>query len=391
MKYATKLLVGTVLSFLLAFLSLYPTKVYAATQISTIKISVEEKTSSGSNPMVRCNTSGCFIVSDSTIWSKNVSDCDPGDTTYVTIKLDTNEGYFFKDDIKKSKIQVTNGECCDFKFIDQGQLSVKIKYTIHGDLDSPDNLYWDEDHPGRARWDGVGNKATYTIQLCKGSNKVTVETGLTKTSYDFSNNLKAEYYFGEDDVYFRVKAVPKSGYSKQLDSSEFTESDYFDYWDDLYDEDVSTTKPSSYSIRYYPYGPYKVYKTGWEKVNDRWCYYESDGQLVKNKWHLINGRWYYFDKNGWMDTGWFEYNGQWYYLNTYNGNGDMLTGWQFIDGYWYFFDIYNGNMVTNTYIASSDGSMMYYIKPDGRMQTGWVNYYGDKYIDPVSGVVTKTR
>jgi glucan-binding YG repeat protein len=69
----------------------------------------------------------------------------------------------------------------------------------------------------------------------------------------------------------------------------------------------------------------------------------------------------------------------------------MLTGWQFIDGYWYFFDIYNGNMLTNTYIASSDGSMMYYIKPDGRMQTGWVNFHGDKYIDPVSGVVTKTR
>ena len=391
MKNAKRLLVGMFLSFLLIGLSLYPTKVYAATQISTIKISVEEKASSGTNPKVKCNTSGCFIVTDSVLWSKNVDDCDPGDKTYFTANLDTNEGYFFKDDIKRSKIQVTNGECIDYSFSGNGQLVVKIKYTIPGDLDTPDNLYWDEDHPGRARWDGVGNKATYTIQLCRGSHHETIATDLTKTSYDLSSKLRSDYYYERDDVYFRVKAVPKSGYSKELDSSEFAESDYFDYWDDLYDEEVSTNKNSSYSVYYYPYGPYKVYKTGWEKVDTRWRYYDSDGKLVKNKWQQIDGHWYYFTNDGWMDTGWFEYNGQWYYLNANNNSGEMLTGWQYLDGYWYFFDIYNGNMVTNTYIASSDGSMVYYIKPDGRMQTGWVNYHGDKYIDPVSGVVTKTR
>ena len=379
MYNARKLLVGMFLPFLLIVLYLYPTKVYAATQISSVKIKVVEKASSDENPEIRCSTFGCFIVSDTTFWSKDVKDCRPGEGTNVSITLDTEDGFFFKDDIKKSKIQVTNGECIDWS-CQNGQLMVKIKYIVHGELDSPEDVYWDEDYPGRARWEEVNTKVTYTLQICRGSHKETIATGLTRTSYDLSNKLATDYYFGRDDVYFRVKAVPKSNYSRELDSSEYVESEYFEDWDELdYYDDYSDPSESS---RHY---------NGWENVYGRWRYYNYRGELVKNNWGYIKGLWYHFDSEGWMNTGWQLFNNQWYYFDSVNGN--MLTGWHYINGYWYFFDMTNGYMYKDTYLTSTDGKMVYYIQPNGKMQTGWVKYYGheEKYIDPVSGIVTMTR
>ena len=385
MKYATKLLVGTVLSFLLAFLSLYPTKVYAATEISTVKIKVDEKTFSDGNPAIKCNTSGCYIVPDSEIWDKDVDECKAGDSTRVTIRLNTVDGYAFRDNIKRNKVQVTNGECVDLYYTNIGELVVEIKYTIHGKLDSPSEVYWDENRPGWARWEPVSTKVTYTLQLCRGSHKETIATELTRTFYDLSDKLNTDYYYEHDDVYFRVKTVPKSNSAKDK-SSDYVESEEFDYWDDLY---VHRSSSRSGYIR--PYEPVAPYKTGWEKINGGWCYYDYDGSLVKNSWRYVNGHWYHFNDYGWMETGWREIGGEWYYLNTNNNNGDMYIGWHFINGNWYYFDTVRGNMLRDVYIPSADGQMMYYIKPDGRMQTGWVYYNGEKYIDPLSGVVTRTR
>ncbi|WP_244835158.1 N-acetylmuramoyl-L-alanine amidase [Clostridium sp. BJN0001] len=101
---------------------------------------------------------------------------------------------------------------------------------------------------------------------------------------------------------------------------------------------------------------------------------------AKNGWKKENDIWYFYQNNICI-TGWRDINNTWYYFDkngkmqtgwiTYNGNryylyddGKMLTDWYPIDGDWYFFDG-SGAMKTG-WISLNDGC--YYLYPDsGKM------------------------
>ena len=99
-------------------------------------------------------------------------------------------------------------------------------------------------------------------------------------------------------------------------------------------------------------------KSGWEKIEDSWYYYEKGNKI--SGWKQIEGVWYYMDSNGVMKRGWLNDNGIWYYLNY---GGGMATGWKEIKGTWYYFDE-NGKMQTGWL---NDRGTWYYLNPDGSM------------------------
>ncbi|EKQ52670.1 MULTISPECIES: putative cell wall binding protein [unclassified Clostridium] len=70
------------------------------------------------------------------------------------------------------------------------------------------------------------------------------------------------------------------------------------------------------------------YSVGWDKVGDKWFYFNPDGYM-RTGWLNDGGKWYYLKSNGDMATGWIQDRGKWYYLNQ---SGDMLFN-AFIAGY----------------------------------------------------------
>lgn len=127
-----------------------------------------------------------------------------------------------------------------------------------------------------------------------------------------------------------------------------------------------------------------------------WYYFTSTGKAVKGKWEKISDKWYYFEDTGVMQTGWILED--MYYCST---DGVMQTGWQklvppdgtddnssnapyteYDDGKkWYYFSG-NGKKV----VPDSDGDnqkqkkingVYYCLDEDGAMQTGWVCVTGD--------------
>ena len=90
----------------------------------------------------------------------------------------------------------------------------------------------------------------------------------------------------------------------------------------------------------------KAIVPGWEKVNGKWKYMNTDGNYTKNGWQKISGKWYYLESSGAMAVGWKKISGVWYYLNS---SGAMVTGWHKISGTWYYFKG-SGAMVTGTFV-----------------------------------------
>lgn len=121
---------------------------------------------------------------------------------------------------------------------------------------------------------------------------------------------------------------------------------------------------------------------GWQNVNDKWYFMNSQGTMQKgwmqdkdeNWYHLntdgemqkgwfndTNGKWYYLKESGVMEKDWVkDINGKWYYLKD---NGEMATGWiQDNDGKWYYLN-QDGSMAYNTYVNG------YYLGSNG----AWIN------------------
>ena len=113
--------------------------------------------------------------------------------------------------------------------------------------------------------------------------------------------------------------------------------------------------------------------TGWQKINDKWYYFDSKSVVEKSKWLKISNKWYYVDGNGVMQTGWQKLSNKWYYFNT---SGVMQSSkWLFINNKWYHLDA-NGVMETSKWISGT-----YYVKADGTMAVSeWVDN-GKYYVD----------
>ena len=164
---------------------------------------------------------------------------------------------------------------------------------------------------------------------------------------------------------------------------------------------------------------WKAIKSGWNQIDGKWYYYNSNGTAATG-WKQVSGKWYYFDAAGVMQTGWVKYNGKWYYFNSsgvmqtgwlksgskwyyFESSGAMVTGWKQISSKWYYFES-SGIMVTGWrqisgkwyHFASSgsmdtgwlkSGSKWYYFESSGAMKTGWLKDGGKWYYLDSSGAM----
>jgi glucan-binding YG repeat protein len=158
-----------------------------------------------------------------------------------------------------------------------------------------------------------------------------------------------------------------------------------------YETATRTSNPAIYLFMYnsvgYAWTDWTVVPNAWQKVDDRWRYFNNNG-TYRTGWQSINGYRYCFNTSGQMLTGWQKISGYWYYFNGgddgsmrtgwsqvgskwyyHNGSGQMLTGWQKIGSYWYYFNGGDdGSMRTGW---SQVGSKWYYHNGSGQMLTGW--------------------
>ena len=74
--------------------------------------------------------------------------------------------------------------------------------------------------------------------------------------------------------------------------------------------------------------------TWMQASNGKWWFKYLDGHYSIG-WDQIDGKWYYFDSNGWMkESEWIKPDGKWYYLTE---SGAMAIGLHNIGGVNYFF------------------------------------------------------
>ena len=43
-------------------------------------------------------------------------------------------------------------------------------------------------------------------------------------------------------------------------------------------------------------------QTGWQKLSNKWYYFNTSGVMQSSKWLFINNKWYHLDANGVMET-----------------------------------------------------------------------------------------
>lgn len=197
-------------------------------------------------------------------------------------------------------------------------------------LGASENVYWDEDEMGLARWEKVEKAKKYEVILYEGQLMVKkLETSGTK--------LDLKEYMVDGGLYsFKVRAIPTTS-QKSYSSGEWV------YSDEMGAENVGVA------------GRWRTYSTGKKfQMTD-------SSEYAVNGWYQIQGSWYYFDANGYVQTGWQNIDQVWYYLD---GEGIMQTGWIQLDDVWYYLEE-SGAMKTG-WVESKPG-FWYYLDGNGAM------------------------
>ena len=94
--------------------------------------------------------------------------------------------------------------------------------------------------------------------------------------------------------------------------------------------------------------------TGWSKIDNKWFYFDSQGNLSKGLQTISGSKYYVTGNKGRATSEWVQVNKKWYYFGA---NGKALTGWQHLtkDGKkgWYFFNPSNNQLVTSSWIQGN--------------------------------------
>ena len=156
------------------------------------------------------------------------------------------------------------------------------------------------------------------------------------------------------------------------------------------------------NVKYYFDTKTGVLKTCWSTENGKKHYYDASGEAKGEK--KINDKWYYFNSNGEMQTGFVKINKSTYY---YSEDGAKCFGEKKIKDNTYYFDTTTGAMKTGwlkrsgkTYYYNSKGCMVYGMKDidgntyffntkTGVMQTGWKKISGHRYYFYSNGKMAK--
>lgn len=364
----------------------------AAADIREITIKVRS-TGDLSLPDVESGSSNKYDVTE-VEWNKT-EDLQAGQKVRATVTITPKEGrrILLRNGAGSIHISGSGTKYFDHKR-KEGNLIVIFDYTIRGDLESPGEAWWSEDDIGYAYCKKVDYAKRYQFILYKGKTKIADET--TRNNYYKFRSVLAEHFYDstEKDFYFKVRATFEDGKGK----SEYVESDYFYEWEELYDYcydhniKVNEKKPNgnnsssgsscgpSYGPGYGPSGGPTYKRTGWQKEDNTWYFYNNDGTRLTG-WLLNGGYWYYLSpSNGAMQKGWFQAgDGRWYYLSTNSSTGvpegAMRKGWfQDYNGCWYYL-----------YTQATNG-----IK-EGQMITGQWNIGGSDYYFYSNGVMARNE
>lgn len=118
--------------------------------------------------------------------------------------------------------------------------------------------------------------------------------------------------------------------------------------------------------------------SGWLQTGSGWTYRYTNNTVPKNTWDRINDKWYYFNASGIMQTGWVWYQNQWYYCLP---TGEMATGWNNINDQWYYL---NPSGIMQIGYISIDGKVYYCDAGGARVQGG---YNPDGHQFDINGVM----
>lgn len=205
----------------------------------------------------------------------------------------------------------------------------------------------------------------YSINMCikaftsKVSDKLSVPQ-ITKAESTDNNGARLEWQNVDGaEGYELFRSTGKNGTYNMLGS--FTDNSYVD-------NSVRCGKKYYYKVRAYKtfsgeriYSDYSTIQVvvidipikGWQKINNVWYYYNSNGELQTSKWIKSGAKWYYVDQTGAMQT----------------------SKWVKISTKYYYFDK-SGVMQTSKWIGSR-----YYVKADGSMATSEIVDNGRYYVD----------
>lgn len=205
----------------------------------------------------------------------------------------------------------------------------------------------------------------YSINMCikaftsKVSDKLSVPQ-ITKAESTDNNGARLEWQnIDGAEGYELFRSTEKNGTYNMLGS--FTDNSYVD-------NSVRYGKKYYYKVRAYKtfsgeriYSDYSTVQVvvidipikGWQKINNVWYYYNSNGELQTSKWIKSGAKWYYVDQTGAMQT----------------------SKWVKISTKYYYFDK-SGVMQTSKWIGSR-----YYVKADGSMATSEIVDNGRYYVD----------
>ena len=150
-------------------------------------------------------------------------------------------------------------------------------------------------------------------------------------------------------------------------------------------------------------GEFEIYRGGWTKYEDTWCYVENDGSLRTDDWADWQGKYYYFGSDGKLmeeglapyeptgklyliknyvvSKGWYESDDSWYYFGS---DYEAYTNqWIYFNGTYYYFGS-DSKLVTNGW--GTYQGVYYYLGADGKVVTnGWADYEGQKYYMGANG------
>lgn len=302
----------------------------------------------------------------------------------VTLEPTDVSEYYFPATYKSSSVKISGGSFVSARR-DGDDLIVTLRVKgIKGDFGQLENVYWNENRLGEARWEEPDNgSGYYEVQLYRDGKQVYRIGQTSARQYNFYPYMTEA---GEYTV--RVRSIPVTDAQKKYgDKSDWTESGELTITD-RYVSDGKGKNSQESSAK-----PGKTQQTGWVKEQDGWILRLPDGHLCSQEWYSVNGHWYHFGADGFMQTGWIQDGGRWYYLLP---DGQMAVGWNRLGDAWYYFYPYTENGRVHGAMAEPGWQIIegcyYYFNGDGSMYKGWLNekdswYYLNELENSLEGVM----
>ena len=204
---------------------------------------------------------------------------------------------------------------------------------------------------------GITNSNSLGIEMCIDSNGEPTEETINNT-LDLIKYLMNKYSIDIDNVARHYDASRKTCPNSLMSNN----------WARWYDFKDKLSSPAISGE--WVFNPQK----------NKWWYKHSNGTFTKDGWEKINNKWYLFDSEGWMLYDWKYVDSKWYYLNPVSDGtqGEMKTGWIFDKNYskWYYCDEV-GAMKLGWQKINNE---WYYFDTSGAMQTGWIKDGGKDYM-----------